>query len=136
MLKDCQCGKKLVDFAPLFLRVVVGVIFLYHGYAKWQMGVEGFGGVLAGLGVPLPMIFAWVVVLVEVFGGLALILGFWTHWAAKLLAIDMLVAILLVHWSKGFMVSDGGYEFALLLLATTVYLMVYGPGKWTVMGIK
>lgn len=125
-----------MDFAPLFLRVVVGVIFLYHGYGKWQMGVDGFSGFLLDLEVPLPMVFAWVVVLVEVFGGLALILGIWTHWAAKLLAIDMLVAILLVHRSNGFMVSDGGYEFVLLLLATTVYLMVYGPGKWTVMGIK
>lgn len=112
------------------LRVVVGLVFLVHGAQK--LFVFGFGGVtglLSGLGVPAPGLFAVVVTLVELVGGIALILGLFTRLAALALAVDMLVATLTVHLPNGFFAQDGGYEFTLLLLAAGVALAVAGPGE-------
>lgn len=130
-LLSCNCAAKWGPFALLVLRVVAGVIFAYHGYLKLSGGVDGFGGLLDGLGVPLPLFFAWVVTLVELVGGILLILGLLTHLFSKLLAIDMLVAVLLVHAKNGLLVQNGGAEFALLLLAVMIALMTLGAGPWS-----
>ncbi len=127
----CRCCEGCAKYAPVFLRVVTGLIFVVHGYQKWSGGVDQFAGFLATLGFPAPMFFAWVVTLVEIFGGAALLIGFLTHWAAKLLAIDMIVALFVVHVDKGFYVSEGGYEFVLLLLASVIFFMSTGPGMWS-----
>lgn len=132
LLKKCKCAERCSVWALPILRVVVGATFVVHGYLKWSGGVDQFAGFLSVLGLPLSLLLAWVVTLVELVGGLALIVGFLTHWAAKLLFIDMLVALLLVHIGKGFLVTSGGYEFVLLLLAALFYLMAVGPGKWSV----
>lgn len=85
------------------LRVVVGIVFLTHGLQKvLQFGVGGFAENLEGMRVPLPLFFAVVVTLVELLGGVVLILGLFTRVAAVLIAIDMLVAILMVHLPNGF----------------------------------
>ncbi|MBI2001159.1 MAG: DoxX family protein, partial [candidate division NC10 bacterium] len=102
------------------LRVVVGIVFLVHGGQK--LFVWGFGGVagfLGQVGIPAPMLAAVIVTLVELLGGLALLLGLFTRWAAIPLAINMAVAILTVHLQAGFFLPNG-YEFALTLLAATV----------------
>ncbi len=130
-LLSCKCAEKWSDVAPLVLRLAVGAVFIVHGYSK-VVDVAAFEGMLASISVPLPAFFAWVVTLVELLGGAALILGLLTHWAAKLIAIDMLVAILLIHWKNGFMVSGGGAEFALVLFAAAVALTITGAGKWSV----
>ncbi len=125
----CSCGEKWKDVAPFLLRLAVGVTFFMHGYLK--MGdIAGFSGFLGSLGVPSPEILGPFVVWLEIIAGLALVLGIFTHWAAKLLAIDMIVAIFLVHWANGFFVGNNGYEFALLLAAASVALVLSGPGRW------
>jgi putative oxidoreductase len=112
------------------LRVVVGIVFLVHGGQKlFLMGFGGVAGFLDSLGVPAPGLFAVIVTLVELLGGLALILGLFTRVVAVLLAVDMLVATLTVHLPNGFFVSAGGYEFTLVLLAASVALAVAGPGE-------
>lgn len=118
-------------FAPLVLRVATGAVFAVHGYQKLtQMGVEGVAGFLTSLGFPIPAVFAVILIAVELLGGIALILGVATRPAAKLLAIVAFVAFFTVHMTKGFFISDGGYEFIMLLFAASVSLMLTGPGKW------
>jgi putative oxidoreductase len=121
-------GGRWTGYGPLVLRVVVGIIFAVHGYQKITMGPEAFGGFLSSLGIPAPVFFAYLVTYVEFLGGIALVLGLLTFWSSVLLAIDMLVAILAVHLQSGFYVNQGGYEFALLLLASAVALALMGPG--------
>jgi len=130
-LLSCNCGDKLGGSAlgSLILRVAVGVIFLVHGIQKYNIGVDGIGSFLGSLGVPLPGLFAYFVIALEIFGGLALIAGIYTHWAAKLFALEMLAAFFLVHVSNGFYVADEGYEFVLLLFAASITLMITGAGK-------
>jgi putative oxidoreductase len=112
------------------LRVVIGIVFLVHGGQKlFLMGFDGVAGFLGSLGVPAPGLFAVIVTLVELLGGLALILGLFTRVVAVLLAGDMLVAILTVHLPNGFLAANNGYELPLVLLAASVALAVAGPGE-------
>src|SRR5690554_7477290 len=106
------------DWAPVPLRVVVGIGLMVHGYPKLfsSEGHQGFVEMLGGLGIPAPGLMAWVVGIVEFFGGLALILGAFVLVAGALVIVDMLVAILMVHLPNGFLVGEGGYELALLYL--------------------
>jgi putative oxidoreductase len=111
------------------LRIVVGTIFLVHGWQKiYAMGFHGVAGFFGNIGIPMPLVSATVVTLVEFLGGIALIAGLATRWASLLLAMDMLGAIYFVHWKNGFYMSHGGYEYALTLLAACLALALNGAG--------
>jgi putative oxidoreductase len=115
------------------LRVVVGVVFLMHGWQKmFGFKIPGVTGFMTSLGIPMPGFFAVVVTLVELLGGIALILGVATRVAAVLLAINMTVAILKVHLPHGFFTQGGGFEFPLTLLAANICLALAGPGSLSV----
>jgi putative oxidoreductase len=120
------------DVGPLVLRVVVGIIFVVHGWMKVGMGVAGTAGFLASLGIPLASVFAVLLIIGEVAGGVALILGVATRFWAAVGVIISLVALFTVHLSKGFLISNGGYEFILLIGAVMVSLLVMGAGKYSV----
>lgn len=110
------------------LRVVVGIVFAAHGGQKlFVYGFHGVTGSFTKMGIPLPAVSAIVVTLVEFLGGIALIAGLFTRWAAILLAINMSVAVLKVHARNGFFLP-GGFEYALTLLAANVALALTGPG--------
>ena len=111
------------------LRVVLGIVFLVHGQQKlFTYGFNGVAGLMGRLGLPFPMLSAVVVTLVEFLSGLALIFGFFTRWAAALLAINMLVAIVAVHLRAGFFLPNG-FEYALTLLAANLALAFAGSGE-------
>jgi putative oxidoreductase len=123
--KKC-CNESMKDIGLLALRIAVGLIFIVHGWAKLN-GIEGTGAWMSSLGLPLSGTFwAWLVGLVEFLGGLAVLLGFYTSMAAKLLAINMLLALLLAHlsapWAKA--------ELAIALLGGSLALSGLGGGKW------
>ena len=122
---------KVQGWGLTILRVVVGIVFFVHGLQKlFLMGFGGVAGMMEGLGVPAPGLFAIMLMLVELLGGLALILGFFTRIVAIPLAVDMLVATLTVHLPNGFFtIPNDGYEFTLVLLAASVALAVAGPGE-------
>lgn len=109
------------------LRVVIGIAFFVHGLQKlFPMGLGGVSGMMEGFGIPAPGLAAVIVTLVELLGGLALLLGLFTRFAAVLLSLDMLVATLVVHLPNGFYVQNGGYEFPLVLLAASLALAITG----------
>lgn len=113
------------------LRVTLGVIFLTHGLPKIMGGVGGLQGMLGDMGVPLAGLMAWVVTLLEVGGGLALVAGFLVTAFSLLLSFHMLMGIFLVHLANGWYVigpGTGGAEFNVLLIAGLLALVLAGPG--------
>lgn len=130
-ISNCGCIEKWGGYAPFILRVVIGLIFAMHGYQKLaQFGLEGTTGFLASLGFPAASVFAILLIAAELGGGILLILGLFTHWVAKILAIVSVVALFTVHISKGFFMATGGYEFIILILVATFSLMITGPGAF------
>ncbi|MCF7865261.1 MAG: DoxX family protein [Candidatus Pacebacteria bacterium] len=117
------------DFGLLIIRVVVGAIFVVHGYQKLgaMAMTVGFFGKL-GFAPFLAYLVAWV----EFMGGISLIIGYGSKIASALLAIVTLTAIVKVHGPNGFSVGKGGYEFVLSLFAVTVGLLYTGPGKYSI----
>jgi putative oxidoreductase len=113
---------KLIEFAPLPLRIIAGVGFMIHGLPK-LLDIGKTQGSFTNMGVPPDL--AILIGLLEFIGGLAILLGFLTRIAAGLLAIEMIGSILLVKISKGFI---GGFELDLLYLAIMISLLITGPG--------
>jgi putative oxidoreductase len=119
----------------LALRLITGVVMLLAGWMKlFDFGVGAFAKALAAEGVPLPELFAWGVTLLEVVGGAFLIIGLLSKPLALLLAIDMVMAILLVSHETGFLSKDGksGMELNLLLIGGFLAILFSGPGSISV----
>ncbi len=117
-------------WAIALLRIVTGIVFLAHGSQKvFVQGVSTFAGFLSQIGMPAPNLLAPLVAAVELLGGLVLILGLFTRWAAVPLAIVMLVAAVAVHSKQGFFLPNG-YEYTLVLLAADISLFLAGGGEF------
>ncbi len=128
-----RSDNNLLPYGIALIRVVVGITFLMHGLQKFfESGLGGVEGFFGSLGIPAPALAALVVSLVETIGGLALILGVFTRIAGVLLAIDMIVALLVVHLPNGFFVTDNGVELVLVLGAAALGLALTGPGALSV----
>lgn len=107
--------------AALLIRLVVGLIFLIHGIAKFQGGIENTVGFFDKVGIPGFM--AYLVAIIEVVGGIALLIGLGTRIFAGAFVLIMMVAIATVKIGKGF---TGGYEFELALLSMALFLVIGG----------
>jgi putative oxidoreductase len=128
--------------ATTILRTVPGVIFFAHGAQKLLGWFGGYGysgtmGFFTGtLHIPAPL--AFLAIAAEFFGGLGLIAGFLTRIAAFGIAVNMLVAIATVHAPFGFFMNwsgtqkGEGFEYHLLVLAATAFLMIRGAGAYSV----
>jgi putative oxidoreductase len=136
---------RLATWAPLPLRLIIGYGFMAHGFAKLGRGSEHFAGILHGLGMPEPALLSWITIVVEICGGLAIVLGAFVIEASLPLIGVLLVAIFTVHLPNGFssiklqaVTSTGaqfgqpGYECDLLYLAGLMVLMLGGPGPLAV----
>ena len=122
------------SYAALALRLPAGAIFAAHGAQKlfaWfgGYGLEGTGQYMASIGLEPGYLMALMAGGAEFFGGLALLFGLLVRPAAAALAVTMLVAIFIAHWSAGFFISNGGYEYALALLGMSVALAIQGGGR-------
>jgi putative oxidoreductase len=135
-------------YGPLFLRMIIGFGFMAHGWAKLSKGTPaGFEKLLTQVGVPLPAFTAWAVSLLEVFGGLAILLGFMVSIVAIPLICTMLVAMFTIHIHYGFssvrtvgltpqgpLFGPPGYEINLVYIAGLISLMLTGAGVASVDG--
>lgn len=117
---------KLKEWSPLFLRIALAGVLIAHGWSKYAGGVENFAGFLTGF--PAPVFFAWVVTLVEVFGGLAILLGLWTRVAALLVAGQFLIINLYVKWGMSWF-GGKSKELDVLVMAVALSLLATGAGQ-------
>lgn len=120
MMKHYNCRA----WGLLILRVVIGVIFIAHGWQKID-NMAGTVGFFASLG--LPAFLAYVTAWVEFIGGIAFVLGVGTKLTGYLFAIIMAVAIFKLKLVGG-LTGAKGYEFELLLLAASLCISFAGPG--------
>jgi putative oxidoreductase len=130
------------DSATAILRLALGVIFFAHGAQKMLGWFGGYGftgtmGFFTGvLHIPAP--FAFLAIAAEFFGGLGLIFGLLTRIAALGIFFNMAVAVTMVHHQFGFFMNwtggqkGEGYEYHLLVLAITAFLMIRGSGAASV----
>ena len=116
------------ELGMFILRVVVGIVFIAHGWQKIG-NIEGVIGFFDSLGFA-PFL-AYVVAYAEFLGGIAILLGIYSRLAGYLLAVVMLVAIFKVKLSGGLL---GGYELDLVLLASLLAISWNGAGPYSVSG--
>lgn len=135
------------DLGLLLLRLTLGVIFLAHGGQKLLGWFGGDGLALtvqrfhSGLGIPAPL--AYLAVLTEFFGGLALVGGLLARLASLGIAVNMVVAILTVHGKNGFFLTSPmsppgalGYEYNVALIAMALTVALVGPGRWAIADVE
>lgn len=123
---------RLGAFAPVVLRVVVGTIMAYHGFKKFQGGLDRVEGFFRMVDAPAPALTAPLVAGVELIGGVALIAGLATRLAALALGGVLTGAIILVKVDLGLIAPPGpmpGAELDLALLAGLVAVALLGPGR-------
>jgi putative oxidoreductase len=133
------------DWYAMPLRLIVGLGFLQHGYAKLARGPEMFIGILHAIGLPLAQLFGWATIGVEIAGGLMILCGTLVPLAAVPMIVVLAVAIVTVHLPNGFssiklMSFDAngahfgqpGYETDLLYMAGLISLCIGGGGRFSV----
>lgn len=124
-----------LDLGLFVLRVVVGGVVAAHGLQKFGYlggrGLKTVGQGFQGMGFRPGYFWATVVALAEAGGGLLTILGLGGPIGPTAIAANIAVAMVVVHWSKGFWITKGGIEFTLSLIAATVALAVIGNGRWS-----
>jgi putative oxidoreductase len=134
-------------WAPIPLRLIVGYGFIAHGYAKLVKGPDVFAGILHAIGAPAPHLMAWLTILIELFGGVAVLLGAFVPLVSVPMAAVLLVAMFTVHLPYGFssiklmavtsagaMFGPPGYETDLLYLACLAALVAGGSGPLAIGG--
>jgi putative oxidoreductase len=132
------------DATLTLMRLILGTVFFAHGAQKvlgW-FGGYGFSGTMnfftSALHIPAPI--AFLAIMAEFLGGLGLILGCLARIAAFGIAVNMVVAVLMIHIHYGmFMNWNGiqkgeGWEYHLLAIALAIAIMVRGAGAFSVDG--
>jgi putative oxidoreductase len=135
----------IARWAPIPLRLVVGYGFMEHGFAKLSRGPEAFAAILHTIGLPVPHLMAWLTILTELIGGLAVLLGAFVPLVSLPMAAVLLVAMLTVHLPYGFSsikllsLTSGraqfgppGYELDLLYLSCLAALVFGGCGPMAI----
>jgi putative oxidoreductase len=124
---------KLQPLALLILRLVLGIIMIGHGYSKVFGGLHHHVQTVSSLG--LPGWLAYFSAAAEFLGGILVILGLLTRFAALAITINLVVAIVKVHWHNG-LLGNGGYQFPLALAAIAFALIFLGAGPIALEGLR
>jgi len=123
-------GFEKIEFVPLLLTR------LYLFYVLWFAGInkldsfDKFSGYLGTLGVPLPDIFTWLVIITEAGGAALLLIGLFVRWASIPLLVVMFFAGYLVHYQNGWPHEANGIEFAAIYSLMLLILLCFGGGKY------
>ena len=145
---DLISRSAITRWAPVPLRLVVGYGFMEHGFAKLARGLDAFPAILQALHVPAPHLMGWLTILVEILGGLAVLLGALIPLASIPMAAVLLVATITVHLHYGFssiklqavtaagaQFGPPGFETDLLYLACLAALVLGGSGPLAIDGL-
>jgi putative oxidoreductase len=119
---------RTAPFAVLVLRIALGVLFIAHGLVKvFVFTIPGFVKFFGSIGYPEPV--AYLVLLAELGGGLALIVGLWTRWIALVLFAEM-IGVIVYHWPNGFAFTakGGGWEYPAMWAIALLVLSLLGDG--------
>ena len=111
----------------LILRVFIGGALLTHGWGKMFGGLEGFAQGLAGMGIPVPQVMAFLAAFAESFGAILLAIGLLTRPAAFLIVVNMAVAICVAHKGAAFSVQEAAW----LYLVPALFFLLKGAGQWS-----
>src|SRR5215469_12789288 len=142
-------GEQWRRWIPVPLRIILGVGFMVHGWAKLSRGPAAFAELLEQAHVPLPLANAWLVTLLEIFGGLALLIGAFVAVVSVPLILSMLGAMFTVNIKYGFsavntigLTAEGpkfgppGYEINLLYISCLVALILGGAGPLSIDALR
>ena len=129
----------LLQLALLVVRVALGICIIVHGLGKLGFhktnpgGVKAFAGWLTDLGMPHPLLNAWVATITEFGGGILFTLGLFTRPVALALTINMIVATLTGHKGGGYLILNNppGAEYAINLAILFGMFVLLGPGMWS-----
>ena len=126
------------QYGATVLRLFLGVTFMMHAYLAFVIYTPaGAAAFNARMGIPLPEVAAWFTILAHGLGGLMMILGLWTRWAALANLPVMLGALVFVHLSQGYFLKGvlvgsapqaAGYEYVLLIVGATLAQVLLGGG--------
>jgi putative oxidoreductase len=142
-------GERWQRWVPIPICLILGVGFVVHGWAKWSRGPAVFADLLKQAHVPLPLANAWLVTLLEIFGGLALLMGAFVTIVSIPLLLSMLGAMFTGNIKYGFsavntigLTLEGpqfgppGYEINLLYIAGLLALILGGAGPLSIDALR
>lgn len=125
------------DLGKLVIRSAVAILVLLHGISKLTGGIDGITGMVTGAG--LPAVFAYGVYVGEVVAPLLMLIGLWTRAAAGVMAINMVVAVMLVHMPELVQLNkQGGWALELqgMYLFGAIAVALLGAGRYSIGGIN
>ncbi|HXB70148.1 MAG TPA: DoxX family protein [Candidatus Acidoferrales bacterium] len=121
------------DIAYTLVRVIIGYIVFMHGWAKVTgAGVAGVSALMARQGLEPATLFALAAMFLETVGAICIIIGLFTRFFAAALAIELGIALLVVHFKAGFSINQDGFEYVLLLGIVMFAVAIRGGGPYSV----
>jgi len=124
-----ECCTKFKPLVSVFLRIGLGVVFIYHGYGKVFAEGAGMGTSWnPQMSVVLQVLVSWG----ELVGGIAILVGFLTSLASLGIIIIMTGAIITVHAKNGFGMGGGGFEYNFVLISMCLALIANGSGPYSI----
>ena len=123
---------RFAPYGAFVLRVALGVMFIAHAYLKLAVfTVPGFAGFLGSVGLPASL--AWPIILAELLGGMAILVGFHAR-LVSLALISVLLGALVIHAPNGwlFTAANGGWEYPAFLALTALAQLLIGDGAFAV----
>lgn len=131
-----QSGNASEDFGKFLLRATLAILILFHGVAKLMNGVGFIGGMVAKFGLPPEV--AYLVYVGEVIAPLLVLFGVWARAGALVIAINMIVAVVLVHMGDlTSLTKNGGWalELQAMFLVSALAVALLGAGRYSVGGL-